>query len=162
MPSFDVTSTVDMQEVRNATDQASREINQRYDFKGTESSIELSEEHLIIESSSDDRLNALRTVLEEKLVRRKISLKALEYLTAEDSAGGRRRQVVSLTSGINSEKAKEINKFIKALGFKGLQSQTQGEQVRVSGKKRDDLQSAISKLKESDFGIPIQCGNFRD
>ena len=162
MPSFDVTSIVDMQEVRNATDQASREINQRYDFKGTESSIELSEEHLIIESSSDDRLNALRTVLEEKLVRRKISLKALEYLTAEDSAGGRRRQVVSLTSGINSEKAKEINKFIKALGFKGLQSQTQGEQVRVSGKKRDDLQSAISKLKESDFGIPIQCGNFRD
>ena len=162
MPSFDVTSIVDMQEVRNATDQASREINQRYDFKGTESSIELSEEHLIIESSSDDRLNALRTVLEEKLVRRKISLKALEYLTAEDSAGGRRRQVVSLTSCINSEKAKEINKFIKALGFKGLQSQTQGEQVRVSGKKRDDLQSAISKLKESDFGIPIQCGNFRD
>ena len=162
MPSFDVTSIVDMQEVRNATDQASREINQRYDFKGTESSIELSEEHLIIESSSDDRLNALRTVLEEKLVRRKISLKALEYLTAEDSAGGRRRQVVSLTSGINSEKAKEINKFIKALGFKGLQSQTQGEQVRVSGKKRDDLQSAIGKLKENDFGIPIQCGNFRD
>ena len=162
MPSFDVTSIVDMQEVRNATDQASREINQRYDFKGTESSIELSEEHLIIESSSDDRLNALRTVLEEKLVRRKISLKALEYLTAEDSAGGRRRQVVSLTSGINSEKAKEINKFIKALGFKGLQSQTQGEQVRVTGKKRDDLQSAIGKLKENDFGIPIQCGNFRD
>ena len=162
MPSFDVTSIVDMQEVRNATDQASREINQRYDFKGTESSIELSEEHVTIESSSDDRLNALRTVLEEKLVRRKISLKALEYLTVEDSSGGRRRQIVALTSGINSEKAKEINKFIKALGFKGLQSQTQGEQVRVTGKKRDDLQSAISKLKENDFGIPIQCGNFRD
>ena len=162
MPSFDVTSIVDMQEVRNATDQASREINQRYDFKGTESSIELSEEHLTIESSSDDRLNALRTVLEEKLVRRKISLKALEYLTVEDSSGGRRRQIVALTSGINSEKAKEINKFIKALGLKGVQSQTQGEQVRVTGKKRDDLQSAISKLKENDFGIPIQCGNFRD
>ena len=162
MPSFDVTSIVDMQEVRNATDQASREISQRYDFKGSDSSIELSEEHITIESSSDDRLNALRTVLEEKLVRRKISLKAVEYLTAEDSAGGRRRQVVVLTSGINSEKAKEINKFIKALGFKGLQSQTQGEQVRVIGKKRDDLQSAIGKLKENDFGIPIQCGNFRD
>ena len=162
MPSFDVTSIVDMQEVRNATDQASREINTRYDFKGTESSIELSEDHVTIESSSDDRLNALRTVLEEKLVRRKISLKALEYLTVEDSAGGRRRQVVALTSGINSEKAKEINKFIKALGLKGVQSQTQGEQVRVTGKKRDDLQSAIGKLKENDFGIPIQCGNFRD
>ena len=162
MPSFDTTSTVDMQEVRNATDQTSREVGQRYDFKGTDSSITLLEEHLTIESSSDDRLNALRTVLEEKLVRRKISLKALEYLTVEDSSGGRRRQVVMLQSGINSDKAKEINKFIKNLGFMGVQSQTQGEQVRVSGKKRDDLQSIITKLKEHDFGIPIQCGNFRD
>jgi len=162
MPSFDATSTIDMQEVRNATDQTSREVNQRYDFKGTASSVTLSEGQITIESSSDDRLNALRTVLEEKFVRRKISLKALAYLTVEDSSGGRRRQVVMLQSGINSDKAKEINKFIKALGFKGIQSQTQGEQVRVSGKKRDDLQSVISKLKEHDFGIPIQCGNFRD
>ena len=162
MPSFDVTSTVDMQEVKNATDQTSREVGQRYDFKGTNSSIELTEEHITIESSSDDRLNALRTVLEEKLVRRKVSLKAVDYLSVEDSAGGRRKQVAVLTSGINSEKAKEINKFIKGLGFKGIQSQTQGEQVRVTGKKRDDLQSVIGKLKESDFGIPIQCGNFRD
>ncbi len=162
MPSFDVTSTVDMQEVRNATDQTSREVGQRYDFKGTNSSIELTEEHITIESSSDDRLNALRTVLEEKLVRRKVSLKALDYLSVEDSAGGRRKQIAVLTSGINSEKSKDINKFIKGLGFKGIQSQTQGEQVRVTGKKRDDLQSVIGKLKESDFGIPIQCGNFRD
>ena len=162
MPSFDVTSTVNMQEVKNATDQTSREVGQRYDFKGTDSSVALSEENITIESSADDRLNALRTVLEEKLVRRKISLKALEYLTVEDSAGGRRRQVVVLTSGINSDKAKEINKFIKSLGSKGIQSQTQGEQVRVSGKKRDDLQSVNVKLKDHDFGIPIQCGNFRD
>tara|TARA_B100000686_G_scaffold145241_1_gene152676 strand:- start:1409 stop:1897 length:489 start_codon:yes stop_codon:yes gene_type:complete len=162
MPSFDVTSIVNMQEVRNATDQTSREVSQRYDFKGTASHVDISEDHITIESSSDDRLNALRTVLEEKLVRRKVSLKAVEYLSAEDSAGGRRRQVVVLTSGINSEKAKEINKFIKSLGFKGVQSQTQGDQVRVTGKKRDDLQSVIAKLKENDFGIPIQCGNFRD
>ena len=162
MPSFDVTSIVNMQEVRNATDQTSREVSQRYDFKGTASNVDISEDHITIESSSDDRLNALRTVLEEKLVRRKVSLKAVEYLSAEDSAGGRRRQVVVLTSGINSEKAKEINKFIKSLGFNGVQSQTQGDQVRVTGKKRDDLQSVIAKLKENDFGIPIQCGNFRD
>ena len=113
MPTFDITSTVAMQEVRNATDQASREVGQRYDFKATNSSIELLEESINIESSSDDRLNALRIVLEEKLVKRKISLKALNHLQVEDASGGRRRQTIALTSGINSEKSKEINKFIK-------------------------------------------------
>ena len=103
MPTFDITSTVAMQEVRNATDQASREVGQRYDFKDTNSSIELSEESINIESSSDDRLNALRTVLEEKLVKRKVSLKALNHLQVEDASGGRRRQTIALTSGINSE-----------------------------------------------------------
>ena len=162
MPTFDITSTVAMQEVRNATDQASREVGQRYDFKDTNSSIELSEESINIESSSDDRLNALRTVLEEKLVKRKVSLKALNHLAVEDASGGRRRQTIALTSGINSEKSKEINKFIKGIGLKGVQSQTQGEQVRVSGKKRDDLQTVINTLKDNDFGIPLQFGNFRD
>ena len=162
MPTFDITSTVAMQEVRNATDQASREVGQRYDFKDTNSSIELSVESINIESSSDDRLNALRTVLEEKLVKRKVSLKALNHLAVEDASGGRRRQTIALTSGINSEKSKEINKFIKGIGLKGIQSQTQGEQVRVSGKKRDDLQTVINTLKDNDFGIPLQFGNFRD
>ena len=162
MPTFDITSTVAMQEVRNATDQASREVGQRYDFKDTNSSIELSEESINIESSSDDRLNALRTVLEEKLVKRKVSLKALNHLAVENASGGRRRQTIALTSGINSEKSKEINKFIKGIGLKGIQSQTQGEQVRVSGKKRDDLQTVINTLKDNDFGIPLQFGNFRD
>ena len=162
MPTFDITSTVAMQEVRNATDQASREVGQRYDFKATNSSIELSEESINIESSSDDRLNALRTVLEEKLVKRKVSLKALNQLQVEDASGGRRRQTIALTSGINSEKSKEINKFIKGIGLKGIQSQTQGDQVRVSGKKRDDLQAVINALKDNDFGIPLQFGNFRD
>ena len=162
MPTFDITSTVAMQEVRNATDQASREVGQRYDFKATKSSIELSEESINIESSSDDRLNALRIVLEEKLVKRKISLKALNHLQVQDASGGRRRQTIALTSGINSEKSKEINKFIKGIGLKGIQSQTQGDQVRVSGKKRDDLQAVINALKDNDFGIPLQFGNFRD
>ena len=162
MPTFDITSTVTMQEVRNATDQALREVGQRYDFKDTNSSIELSEESINIESSSDDRLNALRTVLEEKLVKRKVSLKTLNHLQVEDASGGRRRQTIALTSGINSEKSKEINKFIKGIGLKGIQSQTQGDQVRVSGKKRDDLQAVITAVKDNDFGIPLQFGNFRD
>ena len=162
MPTFDITSTVAMQEVRNAIDQTSREVGQRYDFKDTNSSIELSEESIIIESSSDDRLNALRTVLEEKLVKRKVSLKALNNLQVEDASGGRRRQTIALNSGINSEKSKEINKFIKGIGLKSVQSHTQGEQVRVSGKKRDDLQTVINTLKDNDFGIPLQFGNFRD
>ena len=162
MPTFDITSTVAMQEVRNATDQASREVGQRYDFKDTNSSIELSEESINIESSSDDRLNALRTVLEEKLVKRNVSLKGLNHLQVEDAVGGRRRQTIALNSGINAEKSKEIKKLIKGIGLKGVQSQTQGEQVRVSGKKRDDLQTVINTLKDNDFGIPLQFGNFRD
>ncbi len=162
MPTFDVTSEVDMQEVRNAVDQTAREVNQRYDFKGTNSSIELSENAITMATSTEDRLNALRQVLEEKLVRRKVSLKALDYGKVEDAAGGTVRQVATITAGISSEKARDINKAIKGLGIKGIQSQTQGDQVRVSGKKRDQLQEAIAALKEQDFDIPLQFGNFRD
>ena len=113
-------------------------------------------------SGSEDRLNAVRQVLEEKLVKRKVSLKALEYLKVEDAAGGTVRQVAKINAGISSEKAKEVNKPIKGLGLKGIQSQTQGDQVRVTGKKRDDLQAVIAALKEVDFGIPLQFENFRD
>ncbi|MFN3219655.1 MAG: YajQ family cyclic di-GMP-binding protein [Acidimicrobiales bacterium] len=162
MPSFDVTSEVDMQELRNAVDQVSREIGQRFDFKGTNSSIELGETEITMATASEDRLNALRIVLEEKLVKRKVSLKVLDYGKVEDAAGGTVRQVASITAGINSDKAREINKFIKNVGIKGIQSQTQGEQVRVTGKKRDDLQAIIAALKEHDFDIPLQYGNFRD
>ncbi len=162
MPSFDVTSEVDMQELRNAVDQASREIGQRYDFKGTNSSIDLGESDITMATASEDRLNALRVVLEEKLVKRKVSLKVLDYGKVEDAAGGTVRQVAAITAGINSDKAREINKFIKTVGVKGVASQTQGEQVRVTGKKRDDLQSVIAALKEHDFDIPLQFGNFRD
>jgi cyclic-di-GMP-binding protein len=162
MPSFDVVSELDAQEVRNAVDQAARELSTRYDFKGTDTNVELSGSEITLRSVSEDRLNAARQVLEEKLVKRKVSLKGVAYGKIEDAAGGTARQVATLASGISSDKARELNKFIKGLGLKGVQSQTQDAQLRVSGKKRDDLQSVIAALKEEDFGIPLQFENFRD
>ena len=162
MPSFDITSEVDEQEIRNAVDQASREITNRFDFKNTDSSIELGTNEITMNTQSADKLRALRQVLEEKMVKRGISMKALDYGKVEDAAGGRVRQVATLVAGISSEKAKDLNKYIKTLGLKGIQSQTQGDAVRVIAKKRDDLQSVISACKEHDFGIPLQFGNFRD
>lgn len=162
MPSFDITSEVDHQEVRNAVDQAMREIVNRFDFKNTNSVVELDDETITLKSASTDRLNAVRQVLEEKMVKRQLSLKSLDYQKVEDASGGSARQVVKLVAGISSDKAKQLNKFIKDLGLKGTQSQTQGEQIRVTAKKRDDLQSVIAACKEHDFGIPLQFGNFRD
>jgi cyclic-di-GMP-binding protein len=162
MPSFDVVSEIDKQEVRNAVDQASREVVNRFDFKGTNTSIELGDDTITLLSVTEDRLNAARQVLEEKLVKRKVSLKALDYQKVEEAAGGTARQHVNLVAGISTEKAKTLNKFIKGLGLKGVQSQVQGDQLRVTGKKRDDLQSAIAALREEDFGIPLQFSNFRD
>jgi uncharacterized protein YajQ (UPF0234 family) len=162
MPSFDVVSEIDRQEVRNAVDQTAREIATRYDFKGTNSTIELTDEAITIHSMSEDRLTALRQVLEEKLVKRKVSLKSLDYQKVEEASGGSARQLVKLVAGISSEKARSLNRFIKELKLKGVQSQVQGEQLRVTGKKRDDLQAAIAAMKEEDFGIPLQFSNFRD
>jgi len=163
MPSFDVVSEFDVQEVRNAVDQASREATTRFDFKGTDSSVELQgEESILLRSATEDRLHALRTVLEEKLVKRKVSLKVLDPGKVEEASGGSARQVIALRAGISTEKAKELNKFIKGLGIKGIQSQTQGEQLRVIGKSRDSLQEAIAALREGDFGVPLQFENFRD
>src|SRR4051794_37930975 len=141
MPSFDVVSEVDHQEVRNAVDQAQRELTTRFDFKGTNSSIEQTDLTMTMRSSSEDRLRALRQVLEERLVKRGVSLKGLDYAKVEEAAGGTVRQVATLTVGISSDKAREVNKLIKDAGLKGIQSQTQGDQVRVTGKKRDDLQA---------------------
>ena len=162
MPTFDVVSQVDMQEVRNAIDQAQRELTTRFDFKGTDSSVELSGSELHLHSATDDRLKAVVQVIEEKLVKRSVSLKVLDHQKVEEAAKGTVRQTIKLQAGISSDKAKAINKFLKELGLKGVSSQTQGEQVRVSGKKRDDLQAAIAALKEEDFGIPLQFENFRD
>ena len=162
MPTFDVVSEVDAQEVRNAVDQASRELGQRYDFKGTNSSIELGDNEITLHTASEDRLTALKQLLEEKLVKRKVSLKALDYGKVEEASGSTVRQVITLAAGISSDKARELNKFIKGLGLKGVQSQTQADQLRVSGKKRDDLQAVIAALREEDFGIPLSFSNFRD
>ena len=161
MPTFDVVSEIDMQEVTNAVDQARREVANRFDFKNTNSTLDLTDKEIVLHSVSKDRLTALRQVLEEKLVKRKVSLKALDYQTVEDAAGGTARQHVQLVAGISRDKATEINKFIKALGLKGVQSQVQGEQLRVSSKKRDDLQAVIAALKAADLGIPVQFENFR-
>jgi uncharacterized protein YajQ (UPF0234 family) len=162
MPTFDVVSEIDLQEVRNAVDQASRELATRFDFKGTDSSVELKENAIQLESASEERLKAATQVLEEKLVKRKVSLKALDYGKVEEASHGRARQLVSLQVGINSDKAREIGKFLKGLGLKGVQHQVQGDQLRVTGKKRDDLQTAIQKMREHDFGVPLQFTNFRD
>jgi len=162
MPTFDVVSQLDQQEVRNAVDQAQREVTTRFDFKNTGSSIELGKDEITLRSVTEDRLTALRQVLEEKMVRRKVSLKALDYAKIEEAAGGTVRQVVSLKAGIDADAAKEINKRIKALGLKGVQSQVQGDTVRVSGKKKDDLQSVIAELRAADLDRPLQFINFRD
>ena len=164
MPSFDVVSEIDMQEVRNAVDQATREVVNRFDFKNTDSTIELDDKAMTItlETASQDRMFALRQVLEEKFVKRKVSLKSLDFGDIEDAAGGRVRMKVSLKAGISADMAKKINATIKDLKLKGIQSSTQGDQVRVTGKKRDALQDVIAALKQADLDLPLQYQNFRD
>ncbi|HEX7166478.1 MAG TPA: YajQ family cyclic di-GMP-binding protein [Acidimicrobiales bacterium] len=162
MPTFDVVSEVDMQEVRNAVDQAKREVSTRYDFKDTGSSIEIAGQEIRLATSTEDRLKALIEVLQEKLVRRNVSLKALDYGKVEPAAKGTVRQLVTIKAGISSDHAKRINVTIKNMGLKGVSSQTQGDQVRVSGKKRDDLQQVIAALKATELDIPLQFQNFRD
>src|SRR3546814_11322618 len=135
MPSFDVVSEIDQQEIRNAVDQATREVTTRYDFKGTDTKLDLSETEIKLESASEDRLTALRQLLEEKLVKRKVSLKALDYQKVEEASGARARQVVKLVAGISKAKATELNKHIKGLNLKGVQSKAPGEQLRSHGDK---------------------------
>ncbi|MFV0306163.1 MAG: YajQ family cyclic di-GMP-binding protein [Desertimonas sp.] len=161
MPSFDVVSEVDRQEVRNAVDQAQREISTRFDFKNTDSSIEQQELTFTLRSVSEDRLAALRQVLEEKLVKRKVSLKGLEYDDVQEATQNTVRQVATIKVGISADKAREINKLIKADAPKGVSSQTQGETVRVTSKKRDDLQAVMALLRGADLGIPLQFENMR-
>ncbi len=151
-----------MQVVRNAVDQAGREIANRFDFKNTNSSVELGETEISMASVSEDRLIALRQVVEEKFARNKLSMKTLDYGNVEQASGNTVRQSASIVSGISSEKAKELNKAIKAMGIKGIQSSTQGEQLRVTGKKRDALQEVMQALRSNDYGIPLQFTNRRD
>ena len=162
MASFDVVSQIDLQEVRNAVDQAAREAATRFDFKGTDSVVELAGDAIRLESVTEDRLAALVVVLEEKLVRRKVSLKTLDWGKVEQASGGRSRQVAGLRAGISGDHARTINKLVKGLGLKGIQSQTQGDQLRVSGKKRDALQEVIAAIKEANLDLPLQFTNLRN
>ncbi len=162
MPSFDIVSEVDRQEVRNAIDQAQREISTRFDFKNTNSTIEQKDLTITLHTVSQDRLNALKVVLEERLVKRGVSLKGLDWGKVDEATQNTVRQVVTIKVGISSDKAREINKMIKEKGPKGVSSQTQGESVRVTSKKRDDLQAVMAMLKGADLGIPLQFNNFRD
>lgn len=162
MPTFDIVSELDHQEVRNAVDQANREAATRFDFKNTDSTIEYSDKELVLTSSTEDRLRALYQVLEEKLVRRSVSLKSLDPHKIEEASRGSARQHVGLKAGISQDVAKSINRLVRDLGLKGVTSSVQGDQVRVSGKKRDDLQAVIAACKEADLGVPLQFVNFRD
>lgn len=153
-----------MQEVRNAVDQASREISQRYDFKNTGSAIELGEQGdkptITVRSNTEQKVKDCVKVLEEKMVKRKIATKALEAGKIEPAAGGTARQVLTINQGISTEKAKEIVKFVKDMKTKA-QASVQGDQVRVTSKSRDTLQDIIAAIKEKDFGIPLQFTNYR-
>jgi uncharacterized protein YajQ (UPF0234 family) len=162
--SFDVVSEVDVQEVRNAVDQAGREISQRFDFKNTGSSIDLSEEGgdpvITLRSNTEQKVKDVLKVLEEKFVKRKVSLKTLQRGDIEAAGGGTSRQQLKINQGISTEKAKEIVKTIKDMKVKA-QASVQGDQVRVSSKSRDTLQDVMAALKEKDFGIPLQFTNYR-
>lgn len=149
-----------MVEVANAIDQARREVGTRFDFKGTDTTIENEESKIDVHSSTEDRLKAALEVLKDKMVKRGVSLKALEIGQISDAAKGTSKLTITIKNGLTDEKAKEIVKFIKGTGVK-VQSQIQGEQVRVSGKKKDDLQEVIAALREKDFDVPLQFENRR-
>jgi len=161
MPTFDIVSEVDQQEVRNAVDQASRELVNRYDFRGTDSTIRHTDNEIVVESSTDNRLDAAVDVLKEKLVRRKVSLKVLSGGEPRQVGGGRYQATFSLNQGIAQDAAKELSKTVRDSKLK-VQVQIQGNQLRVQGKKRDDLQQVIALLKDLDYRLPLQYVNFRD
>jgi len=161
MPTFDIISEVNQQEVANAVDQAARELANRYDFRGTNSTVRLAENEIVVESATDHRLEAAIEVLKEKLVRRKVSLKALSGGAPKEIGGGRYQAIFALNQGIAQDAAKELSKTIRDSKLK-VQVQIQGNQLRVQGKKRDDLQQVIALLKELDYRLPLQYVNLRD
>ena len=160
--SFDIVCKIDMQEMDNAVNQSKKEVEQRFDFKGSKSDIVLDKlkNTLTLTSEDDFKLKSLNDILQSKIIKRGISLKALTYGKVEPAAGNTVRQVITLQSGIPQEKAKEIVKIIKNTKLK-VNASIQQDQVRVTGKSRDDLQTVISKLKSEDLGIDMQYVNFR-
>lgn len=158
--SFDIVSKTEMQEVSNAVQQAQKELAQRFDFKGSKSSIELSAEEIVLNSDDEGKLRSVKDILESKLVKRQVSLKALDYGKIEPAQSGTVRQKAKIIQGIESEKAKAIVKAIKDAKLK-VQVSIQSDQVRVVGRSKDDLQKAIALVKANDYGIPLQFTNYR-
>ena len=158
--SFDIASEVDYAEVTNAINQTVKEVGQRFDFKGSKATVELEDKNLVLSAEDDTRLRNMNDILQTKLVKRNVPLKALSYEKVEPAAGGTVRQLVKIQQGIPTDKAKEVVKFIKDEKFK-VQASIQGETVRISGKDRDTLQEVIAALKKKDFGIDMQFNNFR-
>jgi cyclic-di-GMP-binding protein len=159
-PSFDIVSKVDRQEIDNAVNQTGKEVGTRYDFRDVGASVAWSGEDVLLKANSEERVKAILDVFQEKCVKRGISLKALEH--GEPVASGKEfRLTVKVQQGIADDKAKAIAKKIRAEGPKGVQAQIQGDQLRVSGKKRDDLQQVIQLLKDDDLGVPLQFVNYR-
>ncbi|MDQ6891863.1 MAG: YajQ family cyclic di-GMP-binding protein [Acidobacteriota bacterium] len=159
---FDVVSKVDLQEVLNAVQQASKEIGTRFDFRGSSSKVEWNEKELTLTLTSDDahKLKSVIDILETRLAKRGIAVKSLEYGKIEDAAGGTVRQTAKIQQGIPSEKAKEIVRTIKDRKLK-VQAAIQADQVRVSGKNKDDLQAVMTLLRGGDYGLPLQFTNYR-
>lgn len=158
--SFDIVSETDFNEVRNAVQQTVKEVGQRFDFKGSKTQVDLEKDGIVLTSDDDFKLKQVKDILEQKLVKRKVSLKALSYAPVENAAGGAVRQRVSIQQGIPGEKCKEIVKLIKA-SKKKVQAAIQGDLVRVSGRDKDSLQEIIAMLKEKDLGIDMHFSNYR-
>ncbi len=160
MPSFDIVSEVDIQEVRNAADQANREIGTRFDFRGVDAKFEQNESEITLRAEQEFQLQQMMDILRQKLVKRKVDIACMDIKDPETTLSTARQQVI-IKQGIDTDTARKIVKAIKASKIK-VQAQIQGEQVRVTGKKRDDLQQIIAMLREADYGLPLQYQNFRD
>ncbi len=158
--SFDVVSSVDLQEVKNALAQATKELQTRFDLKNSGSAVELAAEEIVLTSSDEFKLKAVREILEGRLVKRKVPLKALSFGVVDQALGGTVRQRVTMQKGIPTEKSREIVKIIKGTKLK-VQAAIQGDQLRVSGKNKDDLQAVMQLLRDTDLGIDMQFTNYR-
>jgi len=160
MPSFDIVSEVDLQEVRNAVDQANREVGTRFDFKGVDAKFEQNDAEIKLTAEQEFQLNQMMDILRQKLVKRKVDIASMDIQEPETTLNAARQQVI-IKQGIDTDTAKKMVKSIKGSKLK-VQARIQGDQVRVTGKKRDDLQQVISFLREADFDLPLQFNNFRD
>jgi len=158
--SFDIVSKTDMQEVANAIQQAQKELAQRFDFKGSKSAIELANDEITLSSDDEGKLRSVKDIVESKLVKRKVSLKALDYGKIEPAAGSTVRQKAKIMQGIETEKAKAIVRTLKDAKLK-VQASIQSDQVRVVGRSKDDLQKAMGLVREQDYGVPLQFTNYR-